>query len=163
MTQITRTRLDPFISCCVGRSDDYAFQLQDGRYLRAGTKLTYDDLFAHLQGRYTLGTYVITEHNLCHFAVFDSDAPAGLFDLASLQTNLATSGNQWHPILSGTFAAWCSPVGFPVRTNLTRACACLAPALLSYRYRILSKTRGFKLGASWLLDPLASRCSPAVW
>ncbi len=92
MTHVSRTQLDPFISCCVGRSDDYAFQLQDGRYLRAGTPISYDEIFAHLQGRYTLGTYVITEYNLCRFAVFDSDAPAGLFDLAGLQTNLATSG-----------------------------------------------------------------------
>ncbi len=92
MTHIARTQLDPFISCCIGRSDDYAFQLRDGRYLRAGTSLTYDDLFAHLQGRYTLGTYLINEHNLCRFAVFDSDAPTGLFDLAGLNMNLATSG-----------------------------------------------------------------------
>jgi hypothetical protein len=92
VTHISRSQLDPFISCCVGRSDDYAFQLRDGRYLRADTPLTYDELFAHLQGRYTLGTYVITERNLCRFAVFDSDAPTGLFDLAGLQMNLAVSG-----------------------------------------------------------------------
>ena len=92
MTHITRTQLDPFISCCVGRRNDYAVQLPDGRYMRMGTGLTYETLFWHLEGRQTLGTYVINEQNQCNFAVFDSDASTGLFDLAGLQANLATSG-----------------------------------------------------------------------
>ncbi len=92
MTQITRTQLDPFISCCVGRRNDYAVQLPEGRYIRMGTDLTYETLFWHLEGRQTLGTYVINEQNQCSFAVFDSDAPTGLFDLAVVNMNLATGG-----------------------------------------------------------------------
>ena len=91
MTHITRNQLDPFISCCVGRRNDYAAQLPDGRYTRLGTYLTYETLFWHLEGRQTLGTYVINESNDCHFAVFDSDAPTGLFDLTAVQMNLATN------------------------------------------------------------------------
>lgn len=125
MTHITTAMLDPLISCCVGRSDDYAFQLRDGRYLRAGSDLTYDELFAHLQGRYTLGTYVITEQNLCRFAVFDSDTPTGLFDLAGLQMDLATNHIPsylersrrgahlwvffWEPISPALVRAWLLP------------------------------------------------------
>ena len=61
MTHITTSVLEPFISCCVGRRNDYALQLPDGRYTRMGTDLTYEILFWHLEGRQTLGTYVINE------------------------------------------------------------------------------------------------------
>ncbi len=88
MTHITTALLDPFISCCVGRRNDYALQIPDGRYTRVGTDLTYETLFRHLEGTQTLGTYVISELNDCRFAVFDSDAPTGLFDLAAVQMNL---------------------------------------------------------------------------
>jgi len=62
------------------------------RYTRMGTDLTYEILFWHLEGRQTLGTYVINELNQCSFAVFDSDAPTGLFDLAAVQMSLTTNG-----------------------------------------------------------------------
>jgi hypothetical protein len=53
--------------------------------------LTYETLFSHLEGSQTLGTYVIDELNQCRFAVFDSDAPTGLFDLVAVQINLMTN------------------------------------------------------------------------
>ena len=84
--------LDPFIACCIGRRNDYALQLSDGRYRRQRTDLTYETLFWHLEGRQTLGTYLINELNQCSFAVFDSDAPTGLLDLAAVQMNLMTNG-----------------------------------------------------------------------
>jgi hypothetical protein len=84
--------LDPFIACCVGRRNDYAVQLPDGRYTRVGTALTYETLFSHLEGKQTLGMYVINERNQCSFAVFNSDAPTGLLDLAAVQMNLTTNG-----------------------------------------------------------------------
>jgi hypothetical protein len=84
--------LDPFITCCVGRHNDYAQQVPDGHYVRIRKGLTYDELFWHLQGCQTLGTYVITEDNCCRFAVFDSDTPTGLFDLAAVQITLAANG-----------------------------------------------------------------------
>jgi len=92
MTHITTSVLNPFISCCVGRHNDYALQSPDGRYTRIGTDLTYETLFSHLEGRQTLGTYVINELNQCSFAVFDSDTPTGLLDLATVQMNLAMNG-----------------------------------------------------------------------
>jgi hypothetical protein len=92
VTHITTTMLDPFISCCVSRRNDYAVQLPEGRYIRMGTGLTYETLFWHLEGRQTLGTYVINELDQCSFAVFDSDAPTGLFDLAAVQMSLRENG-----------------------------------------------------------------------
>jgi hypothetical protein len=92
MTHLTTSALDPFIACCVGRRNDYALQLPDGRYRRQGTDLTYETLFWHLEGRQTLGTYVINELNLCPFAVFDSDVSTGLLDLAAVQMNLIMNG-----------------------------------------------------------------------
>jgi hypothetical protein len=90
VTDIIPSLLDPFISCCVGRRNDYAVQLSNGRYTRMWTDLTYETLFSHLEGRKTLGTYVINELNQCSFAVFDSDTSTGLFDLAGVQANLAS-------------------------------------------------------------------------
>src|SRR5690348_8131004 len=92
MTHITPSLLDPFIACCVGRRNDYALQLSDGRYRRRWTDLTYEMLVFHLEGRQTFGTYVINELNQCTFAVFDSDAETGLFDLAAVQMNLGAFG-----------------------------------------------------------------------
>ncbi len=92
MTYITLSMLDPFIACCVGRQNDYAVQVPDGHYVRIRKALTYDELFWHLQGSQTLGTYVITEENCCRFAVFDSDAPTGLLDLATVQMDLEQLG-----------------------------------------------------------------------
>jgi hypothetical protein len=66
--------------------------VSDGHYVRIRSDLTYEELFWHFQGCQTLGTYIINEDNLCTFAVFDSDAPTGLFDLAAVNMNLATSG-----------------------------------------------------------------------
>jgi hypothetical protein len=125
VTHITPSMLEPFISCCVGRRNDYAFQLSDGRYLRMRTDLTAEILFWHLEGRQTLGTYLINELNLCSFAIFDSDAPTGLFDLAGVQATLASHGipsyleqsrrgaHLWvflsEPISPGLVRAWLLP------------------------------------------------------
>src|SRR5260370_29595944 len=125
MTPISTSVLDPFISCCVGRRNDYAVQLAAGRYTRMWTDLTYETLFWHIEGRQTLGTYVINELSQCSFAVFDSDAPTGLFDLAEVQMNLTTNGipsyletsrrgaHLWvffsEPISSALVLAWLPP------------------------------------------------------
>lgn len=92
MVQVTSTLLDSWLSYCLGRRDDYAVQHQDGRYLRARAPLTYDVIMQHLQGLLTIGTYVIDEHGLCRFAVFDDDTLDGLMRLHSLQTSLAGRG-----------------------------------------------------------------------
>jgi hypothetical protein len=100
MVKIKPVAFEPFFSCCVGRRDDFAVQHKDGRYFRVGSALTCAELFGHFQGVRTIGTYVIDEQGLCHFAVFDSDAPSGLSDLAGLQQTLSAVGIASHLELS---------------------------------------------------------------
>ncbi len=92
MVQMTTALLNPWLTYCLGRTDDYALQQADGRYLRAGAPVSYEAMMQHLQGMITIGTYVINEHGLCHFAVFDDDAADGLRTLHTLQTSLAGLG-----------------------------------------------------------------------
>ena len=92
MVQVTRELLTPFVLRCVGRWNDYALQQSDGRYRRAGDALSEQAIFLHLQGLHTLGTYVINEQGLCRFAVYDSDVPTGLSDLACVQSILRGAG-----------------------------------------------------------------------
>jgi len=93
MTQIVPSMLDAYISCCVGRRSDFAVQRADGRYSRVGSLLTSQEIFAHVQGARTVGTYVIDEHGLCHFAVYDSDDPTnGLVTQLGVQQALAAAG-----------------------------------------------------------------------
>lgn len=73
----------------VGRRDDYAIQLQSGRYLRAGKPLTTADVYDHLAGRRTYGTYVMDSQGHCRFAVIDADTDDGLDRLWLIQEQLA--------------------------------------------------------------------------
>jgi hypothetical protein len=90
--QVMRSNLDAFMTCCVGRRDDYALQQADGRYFRVGQPVTYEAVFAHLQGTATMGSYVIGEQGMTRFAVFDSDHPSGLGDLWRVKLTLAGAG-----------------------------------------------------------------------
>jgi hypothetical protein len=49
-------------------------------------------LVDHLQGRYTLGTYVLDRQGFCSFAVFDDDRADGLTRLVLLAQELAEQG-----------------------------------------------------------------------
>jgi hypothetical protein len=76
-------------SLFIGRSNDFAQQRPDGGYWRVGRSLTLTDLAQHLEGRWTLGTYVINEVGRCRFAVYDADSDTGLQVLRHLQVTLA--------------------------------------------------------------------------
>lgn len=91
MLAITRY-LDPYQSLFVGRSDDYAIQLSTGRYRRVGKPLTKAEVFDHLIGRHTCGTYVMDAEGCCRFAVIDADMDDGLDRLWQIQDQLATQG-----------------------------------------------------------------------
>jgi hypothetical protein len=84
--------LQRYCSLFVGRRDDYAVQLADGRYRRVGRPFTLQVLRAHLRGTLTAGTYVRDARGRCRFAVFDADMPDGLAVLAQLQRCLADRG-----------------------------------------------------------------------
>ena len=90
---ITTALLDAYIECCVSRRDVYARQWSDGTgYSRVNEPLSYALIFQHLQGSVTLGTYVIDEHGLCRFVLFDSDSADGLAVLFEVQEALVAMG-----------------------------------------------------------------------
>ena len=91
-TMQNETGLRQFATLFVSRRDDFAVQQDTGRYVRHGRPLTWDTLRGHLNGEWTLGTYVIDEHGLCRFAVFDADSEDGLTVLLDVQGQLATDG-----------------------------------------------------------------------
>ena len=76
----------------VHRWDSYAVQQRNGAYWRVTEPLTREHLEAHLEGRWTLGTYVLDAHNTCTFAVFDADSEDGLMWIAVLAGELARQG-----------------------------------------------------------------------
>ena len=90
--QLSDEELLPLVRTCIGRHDDYAFQRNDGRYVRARRRLSYDVLRQHLAGVETIGTYLIDERGCCRFAVFDADSDTGLMSLLSLNTRFVSHG-----------------------------------------------------------------------
>ncbi len=62
----------------IARSDVKAVQWNDGGYRPERTPIGYDDLYAHLEGRRTLGHYLINpDGNRCKFFSFDCDLEKG--------------------------------------------------------------------------------------
>jgi hypothetical protein len=72
--------------------DDFAVQQRNGSYWRQAEALTLLCLKMHLEGRWTLGTYLLDEYSRCMFAVFDADTIDGLARLATLARELAQQG-----------------------------------------------------------------------
>jgi len=70
----------------------YAVQQGDGSYWRVAERLSFPLLAAHLEGRWTLGTYLLDERSCCAFAVFDADEANGLEHLAELAGELLGQG-----------------------------------------------------------------------
>src|SRR2546425_8028673 len=67
----------------------YAVQQRDGSYWRVKEQLTLPLISAHLEGHWTLGTYLLDEQCQCSFAVFDADGVDGLWQLVDLAVELA--------------------------------------------------------------------------
>lgn len=68
-TTITPTQLMRF----VGRKNTFAFQTDSGSYVPIRRIITLQDLRDHLDGKITLGSYVIREDGLISFACMDID------------------------------------------------------------------------------------------
>jgi TOTE conflict system, Archaeo-Eukaryotic Primase domain/CHC2 zinc finger len=73
-------------------ADDFAVQQRNGSYWRQAEPMTLLCLKMHLEGRWTLGTYLLDEYSRCMFAVFDADDRDGLVRLAALASELAHQG-----------------------------------------------------------------------
>src|SRR4051794_2364742 len=80
-----------YASLFVHSWSQYAVQQSNGSYWRVVEPLTLSMLAAHLEGRWTLGTYLLDEQCRCSFAVFDADGSEGLGQLAVLALHLAQS------------------------------------------------------------------------
>ena len=76
----------------IQRRDLYARQLDDGRYLCVRKPLEETHLIAHLNGKLTLGTYVLDQDSQARFAVIDADDDLQLARLANISMSLAGSG-----------------------------------------------------------------------
>lgn len=88
----TDTQAQWLVNVFLGRRSDYAVQTDEGRYRRVGSPITLQVVRDHLDGRFTMGTYVMDEQGDCSFAVFDADQADGLRVLANLQRRLAAAG-----------------------------------------------------------------------
>ncbi len=84
--------LEVYASLFVHCWSQYAVQQGDGSYWRVVEPLTLPLLAAHLEGRWTLGTYLLDEQCRCSFAVFDADGVDGLWQLVDLAAELAGQG-----------------------------------------------------------------------
>ncbi|GHO95433.1 hypothetical protein KSF_054810 [Reticulibacter mediterranei] len=84
MYAVTREIVELYASLFVHCRSYYAVQQRDGSYRPSRQPLTLALLASHLQGRFTLGTYVVDRAGYCSFAVFDADSEDGLERLALL-------------------------------------------------------------------------------
>lgn len=92
MIGLTAHLVGGYASCCVHCWHPYAVQQADGSYRPSRSPLSLSRLADHLQGRYTLGTYVLDSSGSCGFVVFDADTPDGLDRLALLAGELVAAG-----------------------------------------------------------------------
>lgn len=96
MDGMTQQLVEAYAGLFVHCWEYYAVQHLDHRgfwsYRPAYHRLTLLRLADHLQGRYTLGTYVLDRQGECSFAVFDDDREDGLTWLVLLAEELAEQG-----------------------------------------------------------------------
>ncbi len=81
-----------YASLFVHNWNHYAVQQRNGAYWRVTESLTLPLLAAHLDGRVSLGTYLLDTASTCAFAVFDADSSDGLARLVMLSGELAQQG-----------------------------------------------------------------------
>ncbi len=84
--------VEAYASLFVHCWSQYAVQQRDGSYWRVKEQLTLPLISAHLEGHWTLGTYLLDEQCQCSFAVFDADGVDGLWQLVDLAVELAEQG-----------------------------------------------------------------------
>lgn len=134
MQKLSREVLTLYASLFVQRADQYAVQQRDGSYWRVAEPLTVSHLASHLEGRWTLGSYVLDVSSRCSFAVFDADGGDGLERLALLAEELRQKGvptlleasrrggHLWvhlvEPTLAQVVRAWLLPYAMAVGVEL---------------------------------------------
>lgn len=76
----------------VQRFDRYATQLPDGRYVGIAAPLTQKQLYAHLRGEMTLGTYLLNPEDEARFLVIDADDERSFIKLRGVAHHLSKQG-----------------------------------------------------------------------
>ena len=92
MVGVQASLVEVYASLFVHCWSQYAVQQRDGTYWRVVEPLTLSLLAGHLEGRWTLGTYLLDEQCQCSFAIFDADGIDGLSQLVDLAAELAEQG-----------------------------------------------------------------------
>jgi hypothetical protein len=134
MQELSHELLEGYASLFVQRSDQYAVQQRDGSYWRVEEPLSLSHLAAHLERRWTLGSYVLDASSRCSFAVFDADGEDGLERLALLSEELLRErvptlleasrrgGHLWVHLVEPTSAqvvrAWLLPYAITIGVEL---------------------------------------------
>ncbi len=167
-------------------ADDFAIQQRNGSYWRQAEPMTLYDLKMHLEGRWTLGTYLLDVYSRCMFAVFDADTIDGLARLATLAGELAQQGIQtmleasrrgghlWvhlaEPTPAHVIRAWLLPYAQAYEVELYPKQDKLAPdgvgSLIRLPLGIHRKSRGWypfvEVNASGLLVPVADTVEECI-
>jgi hypothetical protein len=92
--EMTPELIAAYASLFVHCPEQYVVQKRDGSYWRVVEPLSLQHVAAHLERRWTLGTYLLDRSSQCAFAVFDSDHNDGLECLAGLAEELLGQGVQ---------------------------------------------------------------------
>ncbi|OGO37331.1 MAG: hypothetical protein A2W35_02530 [Chloroflexi bacterium RBG_16_57_11] len=76
----------------IQRTDMFASQLEDGRYVTIKEPLAERHLTLHLEGHITLGAYILASDSTTRIMALDADGENGLVDLANLSFELDREG-----------------------------------------------------------------------
>jgi len=90
--EVSPAALQGYVRTFINRRDMYPLQLRQGSYITRREPLSDALLYAHLNGRLTLGTYALDADSRAKFLVFDADEEASFGGLVTLQQALAADG-----------------------------------------------------------------------
>jgi hypothetical protein len=167
-------------------ANDFAVQQRNGSYWRQAEPMTLLCLKMHVEGRWTLGTYLLDEYSRCMFAVFDADTVDGLARLATLASELAEQGiptileasrrggHLWvhfaEPTPSQLVRSWLLPYAQAYEVEFYPKQDMLAPdgvgSLIRLPFGIHRKSRGWypfvEVNSSGLLVPVAETVEDCI-
>ncbi len=83
---------EAFTAQFIQRRDLYARQLEDGSYVRVNQPFTVELMRAHLEGKITLGAYLLSLENTTRFVVLDADTDERWAQTRQLSAELAAQG-----------------------------------------------------------------------
>src|SRR5579871_2790930 len=146
VTVLTPDLVAAFASLFIHNPHHYAVQQWNGSYWRVCEPLTLEMVAAHLEGRITLGTYLLDAEDCCSFAIFDADSNDGLEKLALLQQQLAGDGVP--SLLEASRRGGHLWVHFAQPAQASQVRAWLLPYAFTYGIEFYPKQNALGLGGS---------------